>query len=469
MILLADLFFALIGLPVFWATFFSLKLWQRGPHEGMEKVLLILSPSGYESVKDRGTEHLASLDNDFFEKIFFLCPGSPAHHDVSVTPRLKLIDTEYPAGINRLHKLGFRYFSFVLGQAYSLFFICRFIKENRVGVIRSMEPHVMGFKGVLLKRVLHIKHIQDVRANFDLIYLGTHKSVWLPAAFPFFFHKISRKLEKALEGFVYRHSDFIFGGNKNNLDYAIYCGAPLDRSAVVRVNIQPDLFEDVSTRENLRDTLDVTGKIILYCGRLSAEKYPGDTVVAFKALAEHRKDVCLVIVGDGPDRANLERLVQENGLQKRVRFLGYKDNQFLKNLFVSVDMIVCPLAGSVLVEAALARLPIIAYDFEWHSELIVDNYSGILVNFRNIPALSQAMAFILDHSEEARQYGIRAREIGQSLFLPENIIAKEKEIYSEMIQQEPLSLTPVNSYKSAFSISTKKTPNPRSGACQNSG
>jgi len=435
MIVLVDLFLAPFGLIIFGVTFLALKLRERRPHGNPGKVLLILSTSGYESVKERGTEHLASLDNDFFEQIFFLNPGSSANHEIAISPRLKLVDMAYPAALKKLRQMGFRYFSFALGQAYSLSHICKFIKEKRVSVIRSMEPHVMGFKGILLKSILPVKHVQDVRANFDLIYLGSDKSVWMPVSFPSFLHKISRKLEKALEGFVYGHSDYVFGGSKNNLDYAIYCGAPLDRASVVRVNIQPDLFEDLSTRKSIRETLGVEGKIILYCGRLSAEKYPGDAVTGFKALAGRRKDAFLLMVGDGPERIDLERFVQENGLQKSVWFLGHKSNQFLKDLFVSVDMIVCPLAGSVLVEAALAGLPIIAYDFEWHSELIVDNYSGILVDFRDIPALSQAMEFILDHPQKGRQYGLRAREIGRSLFLPDNIIAKEKEIYSKVIKK----------------------------------
>jgi glycosyltransferase involved in cell wall biosynthesis len=88
------------------------------------------------------------------------------------------------------------------------------------------------------------------------------------------------------------------------------------------------------------------------------------------------------------------------------------------------------LAGSVLIEAALAELPIIAYDFEWHSEVIIDRYSGLLVNFRNIPALREATDFLLDHTMEVKHYGRRAREIAYSLLLPDHIVEKEKIIYS---------------------------------------
>ena len=433
MLIFFDLILVPFGFTVFILTFLALKLKYQGKNILKRKRLMILSLSGYESVKSRGIEHLLIFDNGFFEEVFFLCPGSLVAHQVSLSPRMKLIDVPYPGWIKHMKRAGFKYVSFLFGEAYFLGWLCDFITNNRVGVIRAIEPHIMGFKGVLLKRILKIKHVQDIRANFDLIYLGTGMVRWLPAWFPSWLKKISRRCERFFEGFVFKHSDLIFGGNKNNLDYAISCGAPLDRSAVVRVNIQPDLFEDLSLRVSIRKDLEISGKIVIYCGRLSAEKYPKDALLSFKGLAEDRKDVSLMMVGDGPEREELEKWVEKENLQERILFLGYRDNQFLKNLFVSVDVIVCPLAGSVLIEAALAQLPIIAYDFEWHSEVIIDHYSGILIHFKDVAGIREGIEFLLDRPEEARLYGKRAREIAIKLFYPETILEKEKKIYSRIL------------------------------------
>jgi glycosyltransferase involved in cell wall biosynthesis len=414
----------------------ALRSRRRVPHATASpgRNLLILSPSGVESVKARGTEHLESLDNPFFDRIIFLCPGSAASHEVQLSRRMTLMDVPHPGWIRSLRRAGFPYFSFLLGQAVSLGRLCDLVKKHDIGVIRSMEPHNMGVRGVLLKRILSVRHIQDVRANFDLIFLGTGKAVWLPSGFPRWANRLSRKMEKAVERFVYRNSDLVFGGNKNNLDYAVYCGARLERSAVARVNIQPDLFEDLSGRKSIRSGLGAAGKLVLYCGRLSPEKYAEDVLRAFHELAERRRDVTLVIVGDGPQRPKLEATAGEKGLAGRVRFMGYRDNRFLKDLFVSVDVIVCPLAGSVLVEAALAALPVVAYDFEWHSEIVVDGYSGLLVNFRDVRGLAEAIAFLLDNPEAGASCGRRAREIAVSLFLPAHILAKEERLYASLFR-----------------------------------
>ena len=427
-----DLLLLPLSLLVYVGFFFFIGH-KNQPHKRKHyKKLLILSPSGIHSVGNRGVDHLTFFDNGLFEKIFFICPRSPAARKLKISQRMSMIDVQEPAVCRMLHKSGLKYFVFILNQMYALSWLVSFIKRHEIDVIRSMEPHISGLNGVLLKRITGVKHVQDIRANFDSIYLGTGKSVSLPANFPNLFQRCARVFEKLLERVVYSNSDFIFGGSKNNLDYALYCGAPLDRSAVVRVNIQSDLFDDLTTRKNIRSDLNLSEKVFVFCGRLSPEKYPADALQAFIMLARTHSNVSLVFVGDGPEQSALENLTLTAKLDHRVHFLGYRDNQFIKNLFISVDGIVCPLAGSVLIEGALAELPIVAYDFEWHSELVIDHYSGLLADFGDYQGLCKAMAFILENPIEADQYGKRAKQIALNLFSHDNIRSKERAIYTKL-------------------------------------
>jgi glycosyltransferase involved in cell wall biosynthesis len=430
---LLDLVLFPLGLAGLLCTYVVLCLRYAGTRKSPPgRNLLLLSPSGYAAVRARGTEHLGALAHPYFPKILFLCPGSPEHHEVSVSPRFSMMDVPHPAWVRRVKQMGCQYTSFLLGQACSLGWMCRLIRQRGFGVIRSMEPHIMGLRGVLLKGILGVKHIQDVRGNFGLIFLSTGRAVWPPQELPRWAHALSRYVETRQERFVYRRSDYVFGGNKNNLDYAIHCGAPLRRSVVARVNIQPDLFEDPADRRDVRDELGLPGKLLLYCGRLSPEKFPADVLRAFGRLACRREDAGLLIAGDGPQRAELERYIAEHGLGDRVRMLGYRENRFLKDLFASIDVMICPLAGSVLVEAALAERPLVAYHIEWHCELVVDGYSGLLANYGDIDALADACEYLLDHPDEARRFGQRARQIAISLFQPEVLQSKEGRLYASL-------------------------------------
>lgn len=430
---LLDLVLFPLGLACLLGTYAVLRVRYAGARKFPPgRNLLLLSPSGYAAVRARGTEHLGALDHPQFEEVLFLCPGSPERHDVAVSDRFSMMDVPHPGWVRYVKGIGCQYTSFLLGQACSLGWMCRLIRERGYGVIRSMEPHIMGLRGVLLKGILGVKHIQDVRANFELIFLGTGRAVWPPPGFPRWVHALSRIVETCQERFVYRRSDYVFGSNKNNLDYAIHCGAPLRRSVVARVNIQPDLFDDPADRRDVRDELDLPGKLVLYCGRLSPEKYPADVLRSFHRLAKRRDDAGLLIAGDGPQREELERYIAENDLADRVRMLGYRDNRFLKDLFASVDVMVCPLAGSVLVEAALAERPLVAYHIEWHAELVVDGYSGLLANYGDLDALADACDYLLDHPDDARRFGQRARDIAVSLFHPQTLQSKEGRLYASL-------------------------------------
>lgn len=71
MLILLDLILVPFGFTIIIVTFLTLKLKYHGKNIVKGKGLLILSPSGYESVKARGIEHLATFDNDFFLRRYF--------------------------------------------------------------------------------------------------------------------------------------------------------------------------------------------------------------------------------------------------------------------------------------------------------------------------------------------------------------------------------------------------------------
>jgi glycosyltransferase involved in cell wall biosynthesis len=63
-----------------------------------------------------------------------------------------------------------------------------------------------------------------------------------------------------------------------------------------------------------------------------------------------------------------------------------------------------------LIEAGAAGCPIVAYDIEWHYELVKNGETGFLIKERDWDALSKAVICLLDHPAEARAMGIRARQ-----------------------------------------------------------
>jgi len=73
--------------------------------------------------------------------------------------------------------------------------------------------------------------------------------------------------------------------------------------------------------------LGISGQpVIGYVGRLVELKNVSNIIHAFNQVLNNNPDACLVLVGDGPLRGDLEMLSKELGIQDHVLFLGYRDD-----------------------------------------------------------------------------------------------------------------------------------------------
>ena len=118
--------------------------------------------------------------------------------------------------------------------------------------------------------------------------------------------------------------------------------------------------------------------LLLSVGRLSAEKRIGALLDAYALLTRERRDVRLVVAGDGPGRRELE-LTAPAG----VCFVGELTGEPLAELYASADVFCFPSTtdtfGQVLLEAGASALPVVAADAGGASELVASGTTGLLV------------------------------------------------------------------------------------------
>jgi 1,2-diacylglycerol 3-alpha-glucosyltransferase len=111
-------------------------------------------------------------------------------------------------------------------------------------------------------------------------------------------------------------------------------------------------------------------RIVLTVSRIAREKH---LELALDALARAR-DVRLAIVGDGPDRARLEKRAAALGVRDRVQFTGALEPSALPDVYASSDAFVFPspteTQGLVLAEALAAGLPVVAADGAVNREVL---------------------------------------------------------------------------------------------------
>ena len=149
-------------------------------------------------------------------------------------------------------------------------------------------------------------------------------------------------------------------------------------------------------------------RVLLFVGRFHEIKFPQDAIKAFEVVSGKAANVRLVMLGDGDMRSHLVELAKSSGLD--IDFPGFVSQEKLAGMLSSADVILAPLSGSSLVEAALSGTPIVAYDVDWHEELIVDGKTGVLVPFRDWEAMGRATVELLNDTDRGRMIGRQARQ-----------------------------------------------------------
>jgi glycogen synthase len=151
--------------------------------------------------------------------------------------------------------------------------------------------------------------------------------------------------------------------------------------------------------------------LILYLGRLHPQK---DVETLIKAMTHMTsRPGTLVVVGDGPDRARLERLAERLGLAGRVRFTGFVPHAEVGSVLRQADVMAVPSSyeelGSVVLEALSARVPVVATDIGGIPEVIRHRETGLLVPPRDPATLASAIAEVLADSQLRDQLVSRAQ------------------------------------------------------------
>ena len=154
-----------------------------------------------------------------------------------------------------------------------------------------------------------------------------------------------------------------------------------------------------SVLEKIRETrthaFDRAEKILLYVGRLHSDKLLFDVLDMASQLAAMGVVFKVVIVGDGEERANLELRAGELEISDLVVFEGAKQSRQLEQYYAVATAFISPLTGTALREAALSGVPIVAYDCDWVKGVFEDNYSALLVEYRNTRMLATRVAELL--------------------------------------------------------------------------
>ena len=155
---------------------------------------------------------------------------------------------------------------------------------------------------------------------------------------------------------------------------------------------------------------------LLYVGRLHSEKLADQLIRMIKFILTDStmqllKPIQLILIGDGPERKNLEELAEQLGVKEHVTFIGYLPSDQIANYYNKADIFVSPLTGNSLREAALFGLPIVAYEMDWVVQLFKHNEDILFAEPGNPQDMARQVIRLLKEPDLAARVGGNAREL----------------------------------------------------------
>jgi len=192
----------------------------------------------------------------------------------------------------------------------------------------------------------------------------------------------------------------------------------------------------------MRDDLHISREawVVTMVGNFKPQKNPMDTVRIAKLVLGKDSSVHFLLVGDGEQRASVEAFVQAEGISAQVHFLGWR-----KDIPAILSGSNCFLLTSLweglpraLVEAALARLPAVAYAVNGVNDILREGETGFPIPPHQTELAAEKILWLKDHPMEARQLGRNARKIVEREFDIDTMVRQQENLYQDIYQAVPL-------------------------------
>lgn len=217
-------------------------------------------------------------------------------------------------------------------------------------------------------------------------------------------------------------------------------GVPRDAIRVVRSAVAtPPIANRVESRQRLVESNDIDPghTLIGTASALTSEKDIPTFLRALARLVAEGLPVSAVIAGDGKDRASLESLARELGIERRARFLGFRDD--VPDILAGLDMFVLASRseglGTILLDAQHAGATVVGARSGGIPEIIVDGVSGLLFPPGDDAALADALRRLATDSTLRMTLAIQGRQHALKEFSVDRMVTGNYAVYWELLNR----------------------------------
>ena len=213
-------------------------------------------------------------------------------------------------------------------------------------------------------------------------------------------------------------------------------GLPAEKIAVIRCGVEPAESSGPTHADLLAELgLPDGDRLIGVVGPLVSHKRIKDLIWYFELIYVLHQDVRLLVIGDGPQRRQLERLTRLLGSEDRVLFLGERDD--MPQLLAGLDMVWHgsdrAAQASAILEAMAAGRPVVATDTPAHREWITPDETGMLVPVGGRAEYGRATDLLLTDAALGERLGEAARRRVLADFTARQMVEQHSELYRAIL------------------------------------
>ncbi|MBV8562427.1 MAG: glycosyltransferase family 4 protein [Actinobacteria bacterium] len=246
---------------------------------------------------------------------------------------------------------------------------------------------------------------------------------------------------RKLEGVLARWTTALVAVSPQVRDDLVALGvAPASKFTVVRLGIELDkrVGEGDPDRDETRRLMGVVGDrfVVGWVGRMTAVKRTDDLLRTLRRLVDMGVDAVLCLVGDGPDREELEQKAHELGVVKRCLFVGYQED--VARFYDAFDAVLLPSANEgtpvSVIEGLAAGRPVVATRVGGVPDVVRDGVDGFLADVGDTEALARCLAELAADPELRERMGASGRERVLTRYAVERLVEDTDRLYRSLLE-----------------------------------
>ncbi len=271
--------------------------------------------------------------------------------------------------------------------------------RNRPVILNAHWIIPQGFVAVLVAPLLRAKVVVSVHGA-DVFTLNG---------------KYMRKVKR----FVLKHADLVVANSSATQAECVKLWPHKDYP-VIPMGIDTERFAAARSQRSSK-TFEV-----IFVGRFVAVKGIPYLCKAIDILHKKHENVHLNLIGDGPDRPEIEAYVKEHNLGDVITLAGWVQHHELADSYGKADVFVGPsikddkgwqeALGLVFAEASAAGLPVVGTNVGGITDIVQDKQTGLVVSPKDPEAIVDALEYLYNHPEEGKNMGEYGRKFVQENF-----------------------------------------------------